>query len=40
MSSLATGCEAVMSFDYALAAFVTVVIAVYLVFALIRPEKF
>jgi K+-transporting ATPase KdpF subunit len=35
-----TGCEAAMSFDYALAAFVTAAIAVYLVFALIRPEKF
>lgn len=29
-----------MSFDYALAAAVTAIIAVYLVFALIRPEKF
>jgi K+-transporting ATPase KdpF subunit len=29
-----------MSFDYALAAAVTVVIAVYLLIALIRPEKF
>ena len=29
-----------MTFDYALAAFVTVAIAAYLVFALIRPEKF
>jgi K+-transporting ATPase KdpF subunit len=29
-----------MSFDYALAAVVTVFIAVYLLFALIRPEKF
>jgi K+-transporting ATPase KdpF subunit len=29
-----------MSFDYALTAIVTVGIAVYLLFALIRPEKF
>ena len=29
-----------MSFDYALAAAVTVVIALYLLIALIRPEKF
>lgn len=29
-----------MSLDYALAAAVTVVIAVYLLIALIRPEKF
>jgi K+-transporting ATPase KdpF subunit len=29
-----------MSFDYALAAAVTVLIAVYLLIALIRPEKF
>lgn len=29
-----------MSFDYALAAAVTVIIAVYLVIALIKPEKF
>jgi K+-transporting ATPase KdpF subunit len=29
-----------MSFDYALAAVVTVFIAVYLLIALIRPEKF
>jgi K+-transporting ATPase KdpF subunit len=29
-----------MSIDYALAAFVTVLIAVYLLIALTRPEKF
>jgi K+-transporting ATPase KdpF subunit len=29
-----------MSFDYALGAAVTLVIAVYLLLALIRPEKF
>jgi K+-transporting ATPase KdpF subunit len=29
-----------MTFDYALAAIVTVVIAAYLLYALIRPEKF
>ena len=29
-----------MSFDYALAAIVTVLIAIYLVAALLRPEKF
>jgi K+-transporting ATPase KdpF subunit len=29
-----------MSFDYALAAAVTVVIALYLLIALVRPEKF
>lgn len=36
----ATGCEAAMSFDYILAAAVTLFIAVYLVIALIKPEKF
>lgn len=29
-----------MTFDYALAAIVTAVIAAYLLYALIRPEKF
>ncbi|MDE1938818.1 MAG: K(+)-transporting ATPase subunit F [Alphaproteobacteria bacterium] len=29
-----------MTFDYALAATVTVIIAAYLLYALIRPEKF
>jgi K+-transporting ATPase KdpF subunit len=29
-----------MSFDYALAAFVVIAIAVYLLVALLRPEKF
>ncbi len=29
-----------MTFDYVLGGFVTVVLLVYLVFALIRPEKF
>jgi len=40
MSSPVTGCEAAMSFDYALAAAVTVIITVYLLIALIKPEKF
>jgi len=40
MRTPATGCEAAMGFDYALAAAVTVVIAVYLVLALLYPEKF
>jgi K+-transporting ATPase KdpF subunit len=29
-----------MTFDYGLAAFVTFVVLVYLVYALVRPEKF
>ena len=29
-----------MTFDYSLAAIVTVVVLVYLVFALLRPEQF
>lgn len=40
MSWLATGCEHAMSLDYLLASIVTAVIAIYLVVALIRPEKF
>jgi K+-transporting ATPase KdpF subunit len=36
----ATGCEAAMSFDYALACIVTIGIAAYLLLALIYPEKF
>ena len=31
--------EAVMIFDYSLAALVTVVIMVYLVYALLKPER-
>jgi K+-transporting ATPase KdpF subunit len=36
----ATGCEAVMILDYSLAALVTLGVLVYLVYALIRPERF
>ena len=36
----ATGCEAAMLIDYALGSIVTIVIMVYLVYALIRPERF
>jgi K+-transporting ATPase KdpF subunit len=39
MSSPAKGCEAAM-LDYILGGIVTVVILVYLVVALVRPEKF
>lgn len=36
-----TGCEGeTMEFDYALGAIVTVGLLIYLVYALIRPEKF
>jgi K+-transporting ATPase KdpF subunit len=34
------GCEAAMILDYALAAVVTLGVLAYLVFALIRPERF
>jgi K+-transporting ATPase KdpF subunit len=40
MSSPATGCEATMTFDYALAGVVTALIVIYLIIALLRPEKF
>jgi K+-transporting ATPase KdpF subunit len=33
-------CEAAMLFDYILGAMVTLVIMVYLVYALINPERF
>jgi K+-transporting ATPase KdpF subunit len=38
--SPATRCEAEMIVDYVLGAVVTVIILVYLVYALIRPERF
>jgi K+-transporting ATPase KdpF subunit len=40
MSRPATGCEAIMLFDYILGSLVTLVIMAYLVYALIRPERF
>jgi K+-transporting ATPase KdpF subunit len=40
MPSPATECEAAMLIDYILGAIVTVVITVYLVYALVRPERF
>ncbi|CAO3358717.1 hypothetical protein [Azospirillum palustre] len=42
MSMPATGCEGsgAMSLDYALAGLVTAGLLVYLVYALIRPERF
>ena len=41
MPSPATGCEeALMTFDYALAAVVTAALLVYLTYALLRPERF
>jgi K+-transporting ATPase KdpF subunit len=40
MSSPAKECEAAMPFDYVLGGIVTVVIAVYLVYVLINPERF
>ena len=40
MFSPANGCEANMTFDYALAGFVSAVILFYLTYALLRPEKF
>ena len=39
-SSPATECEAAMLIDYVLGAIVTVVIMIYLVYALIKPERF
>jgi K+-transporting ATPase KdpF subunit len=32
--------EAAMIFDYALAGFVTVVLVIYLTYALLKPERF
>jgi K+-transporting ATPase KdpF subunit len=40
MPSPATGCEDSMSLDYTLGAIVTIGLLVYLVYALIRPERF
>jgi K+-transporting ATPase KdpF subunit len=40
MCSLARECETRMLFDYVLGAIVTIVITVYLVYALINPERF
>jgi K+-transporting ATPase KdpF subunit len=41
MSSHASGCEErSMIFDYALGGIVTLAIMIYLVFALINPERF
>jgi len=40
MCSLARECESQMLVDYVLGAIVTVVIMVYLVYALINPERF
>ena len=41
MPSPATGCEEItMIIDYGLAAIVTIGLLVYLVYALIRPERF
>lgn len=41
MPPLATACEArAMAIDYALGALVTAGLLVYLVYALIRPERF
>jgi K+-transporting ATPase KdpF subunit len=36
----ATGCEEVMLIDYALGGIVTIGLMVYLVYALLRPERF
>jgi K+-transporting ATPase KdpF subunit len=40
MSPPATVCEESMTIDFALGGIVTIVIMVYLVYALIRPERF
>jgi K+-transporting ATPase KdpF subunit len=40
MSSPAKRCEAEPMFDYTLGAIVTIAILVYLVYALIKPERF
>jgi K+-transporting ATPase KdpF subunit len=38
--SPATGCEAAMSFELILGGAISIGVLVYLVFALLRPEKF
>jgi K+-transporting ATPase KdpF subunit len=40
MSPPATDCEDLMSFDYILAGAVTALLLGYLVYALVRPERF
>jgi len=40
MSSPVKECETVMLLDYVLGSIVTIVIMVYLVYALINPERF
>jgi K+-transporting ATPase KdpF subunit len=40
MCSLAKECETAMLFDYILGSIATIVIMVYLVYALINPERF
>jgi K+-transporting ATPase KdpF subunit len=40
MSPSATGCEAAMTLDFILGGTVSVVILIYLVYALARPERF
>ena len=40
MSRPATNCEAAMLIDYILGGGVTILIMVYLVYALVRPERF
>jgi K+-transporting ATPase KdpF subunit len=41
MPTPASGCEeATMTFDYSLAAIVTAGLMIYLVYALLRPERF
>jgi K+-transporting ATPase KdpF subunit len=40
ISTPATGCEAAMTFELILGAAISIGMLVYLVFALLRPEKF
>ena len=40
MPTPATGCEGAMTIDYALAGIVVAGLLAYLVYALIRPERF
>jgi K+-transporting ATPase KdpF subunit len=40
MPSPASGFEAIMTFDYLLGGIASIVITAYLVYALIRPERF
>ena len=41
MSTSVSGCEdGIMSFDYSLAAVVSLGLLIYLTYALLRPEKF